>query len=618
MTETLFNVALLLAVVGLVSGLARRLGLLRPILLLVVGVGFSYVPWVLNIELDPELVLEVMLPLLLYAATLEISVPAFKQNLRPIGWLALGHVIFIAVLVGFAVHAVVPQIPLAAAVALGAIVGPPDAVAATAVARRIGLPRQGVTILEGESLLNDATALTLLRVATAAVAGTAVGWIDGSLQFVVSAVGGALVGAIAGRLAALVHRLTDHPLMDNTISILTPFFAFLPAEFFHWNDYHLSGVVAVVVCGMYVSHRRPLLMGAASRLQMDAFWRVARFLLEGAVFLLVGLQVRGILASLKFSVWTVVVATLVVIGIVVVGRFAWVALGNVVPKLFGKQPVLPPRLAAVVSWAGMRGVVSLAAALGLAADFPGRDLIIWITFEVIVVTLVFQGLTLPWFVRVLKVPRDDPADDVLAEAQVRQAAFRAASMCLDKHVADDDQPRDVIDRLRTLSESRALRAWERLGDQARVPASEAFRSLRLDMLTYERQALLDARSDGVPEEVLRKIQNELDLEEMLLTRRARDEEVTVSGPGTGQCRHLADAVEDVTPRTPSGCEGCIADERTDWVHLRLCLDCGYVGCCDSSPQRHATQHFQAEGHPVIRSFEPGEVWRWCFVDEQLG
>ncbi|WP_020575231.1 Na+/H+ antiporter [Actinopolymorpha alba] len=521
MSATLLDGVLLLAIVGAVSGLARRVGLLAPILLVMVGIIMSYLPFVPAFHLEPELVLGGILPLLLYAAAIQTSVPAFRRNLRPIGLLAFGHVLFITLVVGLAVHALVPGIPLAAAFALGAIVSPPDAVAATSIARRIGLPRKTVTILEGESLVNDATALVTLRVAVAATVGAALSWDAALRELAIAAIGGVLIGWVVGWLAAWLHRRTDDALIDNTVSILTPFLAFVPAERFG-----ASGVVAVVVCGMYVGHRRPLLMGPASRLQMDAFWRVTQFLLEGFVFLLVGLQMRGIVDRLSYAWPMVLVVSAAVVGVVVVGRFVWVFPGVYLPRLLprvrAREPQPSPANVAVVSWAGMRGVVSLAAAFSLPFTFPGRDLLVWVTFVVILVTLVGQGFTLPWFARWLRVSRDDPQADALAEAEVRQAAFRAAQRRLEEEAAKVGAPSYVVERLNALAENRANEAWERLGNPDREPPSEAFRRLRLAMLEAERQEFIDARDRGIlPDEVRNRVELEQDLEEMMLSRRRR-------------------------------------------------------------------------------------------------
>ncbi|HZC26618.1 MAG TPA: Na+/H+ antiporter [Actinopolymorphaceae bacterium] len=521
MTETLLTAVVLLAVVGVVSGVARRTGLLAPILLVAVGIGMSYLPFAPKIRLDPELVLEAILPLLLYAAAIQVSVPAFKALLRPIAMLAFGHVWFITAVVGLVLHAVVPVVPLAAAFALGAIVSPPDAVAATSIARRLQLPRRVVTILEGESLINDATALVTLRAAVAGATGLALTWADAGREFAVASVGGLLIGGVVGFVAAWLHRLTDDPLLDNTLSILTPFLAFVPAGYVG-----ASGVVAVVVCGLYVGHKRPSLMGAASRLQMDAFWAVTQFLLEGVVFLLVGLQIRSIVDGLSYAWSTVALSTVVVVLIVVLGRFMWVFPAAyapfLLPQLRAHEAVPPLSSAAVVSWAGMRGVVSLAAASSLPLGFPARDLLVWITFVVIVATLVGQGLTLPWFAHLLRLPRDDRQADLLAEAEVRQEAFRAAERTLAERAGD--APDYVVRRLRQWAEDRANQVWERLGDPTREPPSEAFRRLRRAMIEAERAVFLDARNAGrIPDEVRNQVEHEQDLEELMLARGREDE-----------------------------------------------------------------------------------------------
>ncbi|MEQ7006343.1 Na+/H+ antiporter [Actinopolymorpha sp. B17G11] len=527
MTETLLTAVVLLAVVGLVSGLARRLGLLAPFLLMVAGIVLSFLPVGPRVRLEPDLVLEGILPLLLYAAAIRTSVPAFTRLLRPIALLAFGHVWFITVVVGLVLHAMVPQIPLAAAFALGAIVAPPDAVAATAIARRLGLPRRVVAILEGESLVNDATALVTLRVAIAAVAGGAAGvvamtWRQAGIEFLVAALGGLLIGGAVGVLAAWLHSRTDDPLLDNTLSILTPFVAFVPAF-----AVDASGVVAVVVCGLYVGHKRPVLMGAASRLQMDAFWRVTQFLLEGVVFLLVGLQLRDIVDAVSESWPTVAAVTAAVVGTVLVGRFVWVFPGAYLPFLIPRirRREQPPPVAntAVIAWAGMRGVVSLAAAFSLPFDFPSRDLLIWITFVVIAVTLIGQGLTIPLVARLLGVRRDDPQADVLAEAEVRQAALRAAQSTLAEHRGN--APDHVVERLDAWAEARANQVWERLGDPSREVPAEAFRRLRRRMIDAERKVFLEARNAGrIPDEIRRQVELEQDLEELMLPRGRKDDE----------------------------------------------------------------------------------------------
>ncbi len=523
---TLVGVTGLLVVVGLtaivaaVSAGARRYGVLAPIALVVVGLALSFVPGFPEVHVEPEFVLVGVLPPLLYIAALETSVPAFRVNLRPILLLAVGLVIFTAVVVGLVIHLLLPSVPLAICLALGAVVAPPDAVAATAVARRIGLPRRLVTILEGESLLNDATALVLFKVTVAAAIGTAVGPLAVGKEILLSAGGGVLVGAVGAIVAGFLHRRTKDPLLDNTISVLSPFLVAALAE-----RVHASAVVAVVVTGLYLGHRLPTLMSAASRLQMGAFWKLVKFLLEGLVFLIVGLQLREVLAAVDTPVVTAVGVTVAVLLTVVATRFAWMYpatyLARLVPRVRQRDPAPGWQVPTLVSWAGMRGVVTLATALALPPALAGgqpypRDLFVWLAFAVIMVTLVGQGVTLPALARRLRIQPDDRMQDVLAEATVQQAASRAALEKLAKH--EDTAPDYVVQRLRGLAEQRANTAWERLGTHRETP-SGAYVRLRRIMLEAERDVFRKARDDGrIPEEVLVRAQRELDLEESMLER----------------------------------------------------------------------------------------------------
>jgi CPA1 family monovalent cation:H+ antiporter len=522
--EVLGETVGLIAIVVVVSALARRLGLLSPILLVIVGLMLSLVPDFPMVRLEPEFVLIGVLPPLLFVAALETSVPAFKFNLRPILLLAGGLAVFTAVVVGLVVHALLPEAPLAICFALGAVVAPPDAVAATAVARRIGLPRRIVTILEGESLLNDATALVLLRVAVAAAIGEAVGAADIAGEFAIAAGGGVLVGGVGAMVIAFLHRRTRDPLIDNSISLLTPFVVAMAAE-----AIHASAVVAVVVTGLYLGHRLPILMSAASRLQMGAFWRMIKYLLEGLVFLLVGLQLRDVLTNLDTGLPALVTTTAAVLLTVIATRFAWMYPATYLPRLIPavrrRDPAPPLSVPTVIAWAGMRGVVTLAAALALpavplptGATYP-RDLFIWLAFAVILGTLLLQGTTLPAFARWVRPPADDPVQDTLSEAQVQHAASRAAREQLDKHA--DSAPPEVVERLRRLTESRTNTAWERLGSGGETP-SRAYVRLRREMLLAEREVFRRARDEGrIAEEVLVRAQRDMDLEEASLERGER-------------------------------------------------------------------------------------------------
>lgn len=514
--------------VAVMQGAARRAGLQAPLLLVVAGIVLSEVPGVPEVRLDPTVMLLVVLPLLLYAAAFNTSVPAFRANVRPIMVLSVGLTLFTTIVVGYVAHLVVPGLPLAAGMVLGAVVAPPDAVAATAVGRRVGMPRQIVTMLEGESLFNDAAALTAYRVAVAAVVGgsfTAWGAVG---QFVLAAVGGLVVGLVVAWLVGWVRARITNPLSDTTLSLLAPFLAFLPAE-----ELHASGLVSAVVVGLYLGHRAPVLMDATARLISTSVWKVIQYLLEGTVFLIIGLQLADIVDGLgAYSPWTLAGMSAAVVGVVVVSRFAWVLPTAYLPALLTRrvrerppwqQPVL-------VSWAGMRGVVSLAAAfaLPLAADagppFPRRDLLLFLTFIVIAATLLGQGLTLPALVRRLGLPGPDPARDNLQEATAQHAAATAALRRLDELLTDGDPPPGVPERLRDGAEHRRLAAWERLGrgrDAAgRIePPSAAYRRLRRAMLTAERQEFVRMRDQGrLDEDVLRRIQRDLDLEESALLR----------------------------------------------------------------------------------------------------
>ncbi|MFF5181037.1 Na+/H+ antiporter [Micromonospora sp. NPDC000316] len=517
--EGLFPVVVFLAIATLGAALARRLGLLAPIVLVVLGLTLSFVPGFPQVRLEPELVLIGILPPLLYVAALETSVPAFKNNIRPILLLAVGLVLFTAFVVGSVLHLLLPQVPYAICLALGAVVAPPDAVAATAVARRVGLPRRVVTILEGESLVNDATALVLLRVATMATIGSAVGAADVATEVLRATGGGILIGALGALAFGFLHRRITDPLLDNALSLIIPFAVVFAAE-----SVHASGVVAVVVTGLALGHKLPQLLSAASRLQVGAFWRLARFLLEGLVFLLVGLQLREVLSDLDEPVGSLALITVAVLATVFLTRFVWLFpatyLARLVPRIRRRDPAPSPKVPIVIGWAGMRGVVTLAAALALpltlADDEPyPRALFIWLAFAVIVFTLVGQGATLPFVARRLKLPQDDPVQDALSAAGVQQQASRAARDRLDELA--DDAPPAVVDRLRRALDDRTNMAWERLGGAERETPSQAYGRLRQKMIDTERDVFRAARDAGrIPEEVLVRAYRDLDLEESLL------------------------------------------------------------------------------------------------------
>jgi Na+/H+ antiporter len=523
---SLLELVLLVAVVGVA---ARRFGMSEPILLVLAGIVLSFVPGFPTFALNPEVVLVFILPPLLFAASINASLPAFRANRRPIALLSVGLVLFTTLVVAVVFHAVLPESPWAVGVTLGAIVAPPDAVAATTVARRVGLPNRLVTILEGESLLNDATALVTYRIAITAVVTGTVSWFEAGWRFVLACTGGVVMGLAVAWLVRFLRKHLRDPLLDNLLSLLTPFAAYLAAE-----SIDGSGVLAVVVTGLYLGYRGPEFITPAARLQSQAIWSMIEFLLQGVVFALIGLQLRDIVSALgNEPVSVIVVTSEAVLAAVIVARFVWVFPATYLPRrlsarLRARDPAPPWQYTFVVAWAGMRGVVSLAAAFAVPiltdtrAPFPHRDLLIFVSFAVIVGTLVVQGFTLPTVVRRLRLAPPDPVVHQLQEAAAQNAAAAAALQRLDELLAGgEDPPPGVIDQLRDAAQRRRLLAWERLGsgpDALEAP-SEAYRRLRLEMLAAERHVFLRLRNEGtIDDEVMRRVQNDLDLEESILIR----------------------------------------------------------------------------------------------------
>jgi CPA1 family monovalent cation:H+ antiporter len=614
------DILLIVAVVGFVAAAARRVAFSEPLALVLVGVGLSFVPHFPDIVLTPNLVLVGLLPPLLYAAAIRTSLVDFRANRRPILLLSVGLVAFSTVAVGFVGWWAVPGVSLAAAFALGAVVAPPDAVAATTVARRVGMPRRIVSILEGESLVNDASALVALNTAIAALTASVSPWHVG-WDFVRAAGGGLVVGYLAAVVLALIRKHISDPVLDTTLSFAAPYVAFLPAE-----ELHASGVLAVVVTGLLLGHKAPVLQTAASRISENINWRTVQFLLENVVFLLIGLQIRRLVRGVQAEQlpWThIVPPCLAVLAVTVAARIVYVfAATAAVRVLRGDHWSWP--VATLVSWAGMRGVVTLAAVFVVPASTPHRDLLALAAFTVVAGTLLIQGLSLPWLVRRLGLPSPDAAEDALQTASLVTTAAQSGLEVLDRAITPEDSP-DVIAQLRERAMRRTNQIWEQLGrSQSEVePPEAAYRRLRMQMLDAERTSILQARDTGLYDDViLRGALSAVDVEESMLERVADaasrlDDELVTPLHRAGDCEHLRVAPRVVTARTPAGCEECLRD-GTGWVHLRLCLGCGHVGCCDSSPQRHATAHFGETEHPVMRSIEPGEAWRWCYVDQLLG
>ena len=532
----------------------------------------------------------------------------------------MGLVAFTAAGVALLVHALIPDLGWAPAFAIGAVVAPPDAVAATAIGRRIGLPRRIVTILEGESLLNDATALVALNTAIAA-ATVAVTWHGVLLDFVRAAGGGVLVGLVFFFVIGFVRKHVTDPVIDSSLSFLTPFAAYVTAE-----EINASGVVSVVVAGLLLAHKSPILQTAQSRIAERMNWRSIAFLLESGVFLLIGLQARTIIGDAMGGEMTVgriaAVCSATLVGVIVL-RIVWVFFARYLlvrpgPDAAGRVP--PWTYTFLLGWAGMRGVVTLAAAFVIPLHTPHRDVLLLIAFTVTAGTLFIQGLSLPWVARRLKVPSPDPAADALARANLLAQASQAGLAVLDE--LEEDDPHDVSELIRDRVLRRDNAAWERLGASDEETPSDVYARRRKLMIDAERERVVEIRDTGtVAHEVVDEVLSMLDIEESMLDYSAEERErVRASNSATsleGGCEHLQQVRKPVDPDTPGECGDCVR-QGTNWVHLRMCVICGHIACCDSSPERHASAHHAESGHEVMRSAETGEDWRWCFVDQLTG
>lgn len=595
---------------------AEQLDVPAPFVLIVVGVAGSYT--LPQVHLSAQVVLLGLLPPLLYAAAVQTSLVDFAANKRPILFLSVGLVAFTAAGVAVVVHALVAGLSWPLAFAIGAVVAPPDAIAATAVGRRIGLPRRITTILEGESLLNDATALVLVRTALGVAAGEAVSAWHVALDFVLAAGGGAVVGFVAFVVVARVRRLVRDYVTDAAVSLIIPFAAYICAE-----EIHASGVIAVVVAGLLLGHLAPRLQTAQARIAERLNWRTIAHVLENVVFLLIGLQARTILDDAhrsQMSDSAITIACTATLGTVIVLRLVWVVVVRYAISRPGIDPATgqkPPWTSTfVLAWAGMRGVVTLAAAFLLPpGDTPAaqglRAVLITIAFAVVAGTLLMQGATLPWVARRLKVPAPDPAADALARARLLQKAADAGEAALDAEEYDDHYGvrAELLDGL----EARTRAAWARLGvQQEKESPAETMSRLRRLMIHAERRQVLEVRRTGrVPSPVVADVLAQLDVEEAALDTSDRARARMSQGSARAECVDL-ERTEPLEDASASACEECEPLGHT-WVALRRCLTCAHVGCSDSSEHAHAAAHFRATGHVVAQSAEPGEHWRWCYL-----
>jgi monovalent cation/hydrogen antiporter len=524
--ETLQTLLLLLAVMVTVAVVARRINTAPSILLVIAGIALALVPGVPKITLAPEFVLLGILPPLIYSAGVAMSWREFKFNLRPIALLALGCVVFTACAVAALAHWLLGM-PIGVGFVLGAIVAPPDVVAPLAIVRRLGIPHRLVVILNGEGTANDATALILYRFAVAAVGTGVFSLGQAAGTFVLIVIGEIAYGIAIGWLSLRLRRWARDPRVEITLSLMTPYLAFLvPA--------HLggSGVLATVATGLYVSWNGPLLIPAATRLQGIFFWDLLIYLLEGLVFLVTGLQIRTLLDRADiFPLQKPILAIVLTVIVIVVARFVWVYPAAYLPrwlsaKVARRDPLPPWQWLFFLAFVGVRGVVSLAAALaiplttGSGAPFPGRDLILFITFGIIVITLVGQGLLLPSVVRWLGLgshAADERDREQKAELAARTDALQLAQMRLEQLAANKQIAPEALAVLRARHDDRFGRLPNAEPSQSDTASAAA--DVRSDLIALERQYIYGLLREGrITDEARRRIERELDLEEAVIAR----------------------------------------------------------------------------------------------------
>lgn len=513
----------LLLATALLAVLARLARIPYPILLVIGGLGFGFLPGVPSIELEPDLVLLIFLPPLLYAAAFFSNLRELRVNARPIGLLAIGLVVVTMVSVAALAHWMI-GLDWPVAFVLGAIVSPTDAVAPATILRRLGVPRRVVTIVEGENLTNDWTALVAYKFAIAAVVTGSFSLLETAPLFLLTGIGGAAVGILAGVIIAAVRRRIEDPLTETTISLLTAYAAYLPAE-----ELGLSGVIAAVSAGVWLGWRASELTTHTTRLELYAIWDVLQFLLNAVLFVLVGLQLPGILGALSGSSGELFGYAVAVAATVIGVRLVWVVVLTYVPRQVSRRfrerdPIPPWRHTALVAWSGMRGSVSLAAALAIPLEvnaggaFPARELIIFLAFCVILATLVGQGLTLPPLVRALRIEDDglDRDEELAARLEIAFAALDR----IDQLAEEDWVSQQTVERTRPMFEYRTRRFQSSIdGDGAQdefdyEARAQGYQRYMGEVIGAQRATLRRMRDvGGISDEVRRRVERDLDLEE---------------------------------------------------------------------------------------------------------
>jgi len=515
----------LLVVVVILVMLARRLNIPYPIPLVLGGLALGFVPGLPHIAMPPDLVLLVFLPPLLYSEALTLSWRDFRANLRPISLLAFGLVAMTTLIVAVVAHAVIPGLPWAAAFVLGAVVAPTDEVAVSAVAERLKLPHRLLVIIEAESLVNDAVSLVLYRLAAAAVVTGTFSWLSGGFQFLINSCGGVGIGLVVGYgVSQLRRHLKPDPLIENTISLLTPFIAYLPAE-----SLHVSGVLSVVTTGLYLGRLGPRYITSATRLQAGTLWRMIDFLLNSLLFILLGLQLHTILNQLSGRSWPTVISEAITISLsVILARIVWIVTCTYLPRLINMKrrlASLPPwQQMSVIAWTGIRGSVSLAAALAIpaltarGAAFPQRDMIIFVTFVVILSTLIVQGLSLPILINRLNLVEDDGFAH--EESDARLQAAHAGLARLEEIAEAETLPEEIVADLRSHINNRTQRFEARAdgnANQEYEARAAIFQRLRNEIVNAERKTVVSLRDQSViSDDIMLRLLRTLDLEEQRL------------------------------------------------------------------------------------------------------
>jgi Na+/H+ antiporter len=483
------------------------------------GLVLGFIPGLPHFQLPPDLVLVAILPPLLYSAAFFTGLRDLRANLRSITLLSVGLVATTMCAVALVAHAAVPELSWAAAFTLGAIVSPTDALAATEVIQRVGAPRRIVAIIEGESLVNDGLALVLYKTAVgAAVAGTFSFW-NASWHLVLSVIGGIAIGLAVGYVVRQVRRRIDHAPTEVALALVSGYLAYLPAA-----AIGVSGVLAAVTIGVYMGWYTPQLTTGVTRISGNAFWEILTFLINALLFALVGLQLHGIVSRIAGrSTSSLIIDAALVSAVVIVTRILWIPINVHVPRLLfpsilERDPYPPWQWPVVISWAGIRGAVSLAAALALPTNFPGRELIVFLTFAVILVTLVGQGLTLPWLIRLLHVKDDGGAEREDAKARIK--ASEAALARLEELEREGWVREDTAERTRGQYRFRTNRfraRYDGVDDEGVEDRSQQYQRLRRELLEAERQAVIGLRNEGViTEDVMQRVQRDIDLEDLRL------------------------------------------------------------------------------------------------------